>query len=38
VNEEGLMSLIEYVKSMPAGPRSGAQQASAAPAAQGERK
>jgi cytochrome c oxidase subunit 2 len=39
INEEGVMSLIEYVKAMPAPAGGGAQQASAAaPAAQGERK
>ncbi len=38
VNEEGLASLIEYVKSMPADRRAGAQQANAAPADRGERK
>ena len=32
VNEEGLMSLIEYVKSMPADRQAGGQQAAAAPA------
>ena len=38
VNEEGLMSLIEYVKSMPADRGAGARQASAAPGERGERK
>jgi len=39
VNEEGVMSLIEYVKSLGANPAAGAQQANAgAPAAQAEPK
>ena len=38
VNEEGLMSLIEYVKNLPSNRPAGAQQASAAPADHGERK